>query len=50
MTPVTYYVNSWTKKQKYDCPECNAKKTIKHADYRCQKCGVVFVLKVRFSS
>jgi ribosomal protein L37AE/L43A len=40
-------VSSWTIKKKYDCPECGAKKSIKHPDYTCNKCGQEFSLKMK---
>jgi len=41
-------VPSWTAKRKYNCPECNAIKSITHPLYKCSKCGQEYKLKVKF--
>jgi ribosomal protein L37AE/L43A len=43
------YVSGWTAKKKYDCPECGAKKSIKHPNYQCKNCKQIFKLKMKMN-
>ncbi len=50
MDKIEMFVPGWTIKSRYDCPECNKKKSIKHPEYTCVGCGIEFQLKVKMAT
>lgn len=46
MTELQIMVKKWTIKDKYPCPQCNAK--LAHPNYTCEKCQIKLKPKMQF--